>query len=229
MKRIRMETAVVWLLVVGPLLVGIGAAIYWGSGSKLAGLWGGFVPGAIVLIIAAALQIQIFISKPDVAELPIGPSDSEINRQRAYVLVEASELRYLAQEKPVEAWISLKNNGLTPAFDLQRMARIFATKYPHTDFERLEPGNSRAVLGPGGAVDFAPIRMSRALTFDERSAVAKGEMAIYVYGSIKYRDIYQVTRCANFRLMYRGNGGGISAAPVPLEQLPEGNNYECPD
>ncbi len=34
-----METAVVWLLVIGPLLMSIGGAIYWGSGSKTVGLW----------------------------------------------------------------------------------------------------------------------------------------------------------------------------------------------
>lgn len=223
-----METAVVWLLVIGPLFIGLGAAIYWGSGSKLVGLWSGFVPGAIALIIAAALQTQINLSKPETAESS-GPSDAEINRQRAYVLVEASEIRNLAKGTPVEAWISLKNNGLTPAFDLQRTATIFATKYPHTKFERIEPGSARAVLGPGGAVDFAPIRMSRALTSEERTAVAKGDMAIYVYGGIKYRDIYQITRCTNFRLMYRGHDNSISAGPIPLEQLPEGNNYDCPE
>jgi hypothetical protein len=229
MKRISMETAVVWLLVIGPLFIGLGAAIFWGSGDRLVGLWTGFVPGAVGLVIAAALQIQIIISRPETVELPSVPAENEINRQRAYVLVEASEIRNLAKGTPVEAWISLKNNGLTPAFDLQRTATIFATKYPHTKFERVEPGSARAVLGPGGAVDFAPIRMSRALTFEERSAVAKGDMAIYVYGGIRYRDIYQITRCTNFRLMYRGNGGGISAGAIPLQQLPEGNNYDCPD
>jgi hypothetical protein len=228
MKRKRMETAVVWLLVIGPLLVGIGAAIYWGSGSKLLGLWAGFVPGAVVLIIAAALQTQIIISKSDMVEPSPGPPEAEINRQRAYVLVEASELRFVGGERPAEGWISLRNNGLTPAFDLQRTATIFAAKYPHTDFERKEPGNARAVLGPGGAVDFGPIRMSRNLTFAEAEEVARGNMAIYVYGGIRYRDIYQVTRCTNFRLMYRGTGGRPAGA-VALEQLPEGNNYDCPD
>jgi hypothetical protein len=71
--------------------------------------------------------------------------------------------------------------------------------------------------------------MSGTLTSQEKAAVANGEAAIYVYGAIRYRDIYQVTRCTNFRLMYRGDGTGISAAPVPLEQLPEGTNYDCPE
>ena len=222
-----METAVVWLLVIGPLLIGLGAAIYWGSGSNLVGLWTGVI-GVIGLVIAAALQAQIIITKVEVVA-PSGPSDSEINRQRAYVLIEASEIRHFAKDRPVEAWISLKNNGLTPAFDLQRTATIFASKYPHTKFDEVRPGNARAVLGPGGAVDFGPIRLIRTLNFVERSGIANGDMAIYVYGAISYRDIYQITRCVNFRLMYRGQpGGGISAGVLPLEQLPEGNNYDCP-
>src|ERR1019366_6432059 len=149
-------------------------------------------------------------------------------RQRAYVLVEASEIRYLAQQRPVEVWISIKNNGLTPAFELERWATIFATKFPHTKFERAAFSNARSVLGPSGAVDFGPIRMSRDLTFAESEEVAGGTMAIYVYGEIRYCDIYQKVRCTNFRLMYRGTGSR-PAAPAPLEQLPEGNNYDCPD
>jgi hypothetical protein len=219
-----METAVVWLLVIGPLFIGLGAAIYWGSGNDLIGLWTG-VAGVFALVIAAALQAQTIISRPE-AVTTAGPSDAEINRQRAYVLVEASEMRFVTGDKPSEGWVSLKNNGLTPAFELERWATIFAAKFPQTAFERAKFSNARSVLGPGGAVDFGPIRMSRNLTFAEAEQVARGTMAIYVYGEVRYRDIYNVTRCTNFRLMYRGTGGRPAGA-VPLQQLPDGNNYDC--
>jgi hypothetical protein len=221
-----LDLAITWLPIVGAVVFGSGVSVWYGAGDKSFAIWIGFL-GAVILALGFSINLQKIVWDWDAK--PAGPADSEVNRQRAYVLVEASEIRYLAQEKPIEAWISLKNNGLSPAFDLQRTATIFAAKYPHNEFEPVEPGNARAVLGPSGAVDFAPIRMSRTLTFLERTAIANGEAAIYVYGAIKYRDIYQITRCTNFRLMHRGNGGGISAAPVPLEQLPEGNNYDCPD
>jgi hypothetical protein len=222
MQSKAMDIAIFWFPLLGGVLLGGIAGSAWYGGNKSLGLWLGFA-GAICFALVAVLQIQDRILKAG-AESP--PSDTD--RLRAYVLVEASELRYLASERPIEGWVSLKNNGLTPAFDLQRWATIFATKFPHTAFERAEFSNARSVLGPSGAVDFGPIRMSRTLTYDERSAVARGEMAIYVYGEIKYKDTFKIARCTNFRLMYRGNGS-ISAGPVPLEQLPEGNNYDCPD
>jgi hypothetical protein len=76
MKRKWMETAVVWLLVIGPLLIGLGAAIWWGSGNNTVGLWGGFVPGAIALVLAAAFQIQTLISKAEDHGTVIAKPDS---------------------------------------------------------------------------------------------------------------------------------------------------------
>jgi hypothetical protein len=63
----KMETAVTWCLTAASILIGVGAAIIWGSGSKSVGLWVGFVPGAIALVFAAGFQVQHLISK---AELP---------------------------------------------------------------------------------------------------------------------------------------------------------------
>jgi hypothetical protein len=220
-----LDLAITWLPALGALVLGSAVTVWYGAGSKSVAIWIGFF-GAVILALGFSINLQKIVL--DWEAKPIGPTESEINRQRAYVLVEASEIRYLAQQRPVEVWISLKNNGLTPAFELERWATIFATKFPNTKFERAIFGSARSVLGPSGAVDFGPIRMSRDLTFAESEEVAKGTMAIYVYGEIRYRDIYQITRCTNFRLMYRGTGGR-PAGPAALEQLPEGNNYDCPD
>jgi hypothetical protein len=70
MKRKWMETAVVWLLVIGPLLIGLGAAIWWGSGNNTVGLWGGFVPGTIALVFAAAFQLQTNIPSQNLPSSP---------------------------------------------------------------------------------------------------------------------------------------------------------------
>jgi hypothetical protein len=212
-----------WLVALGCLLMGAAIGI-WGltDVNKSIAIWLVGVPGAVCLVVAAGLEFQKIAS-----DIKSGPNESEIINQRAYVIVEGSELRFVGGEKPSEGWVSLKNNGLTPAFDLERWATIFAAKFPHVEFERSSFGNARSVLGPGGAVDFGPIRMSRNLTFAEAEEVARGTMAIYVYGEVRYRDSYKITRCTNFRLMYRGTGGRPAGA-VPLQQLPEGNNYDCP-
>jgi hypothetical protein len=51
-----------------------------------------------------------------------------------------------------------------PARELRRIATIGAASYPFNDFNDVPVGEDRAVLGPGGAVDFGPMKMSRNLT-----------------------------------------------------------------
>lgn len=56
MTRKAMHTAVFWLVIIGPILIGLAAAIWYGS-SRTFGLWTGFA-GAILLLLAGSLQWQ---------------------------------------------------------------------------------------------------------------------------------------------------------------------------
>jgi hypothetical protein len=73
------------------------------------------------------------------------------------------------------------------------------------------------------------MRMSGVLTPEQTNAVIAGAMAIYIWGKVHYisGDDNRLG-CVNFRLMYRGNGHPIGQGPLPTEQLPEGNNTDCP-
>ncbi len=61
MKRKGMEVAVFWLVIIGPLLIGLSAPI-WYAGSRTPALWVCFA-GLALLMLAAALQFQQFIWK----------------------------------------------------------------------------------------------------------------------------------------------------------------------
>jgi hypothetical protein len=129
MKRKWMETAVVWLLVIGPLLIGLGAAIWWGSGNNTVGLWGGFVPGAIALVFAAAFQVQTIISKSNSHEADPAKSD---NRDRPWISLDiaiAGPLAYDEVFKGDARWhvplrIDLKNTGNTPAVGVNTTVQL---------------------------------------------------------------------------------------------------------
>jgi hypothetical protein len=130
MKRKWMETAVVWLLVVGPLLIGLGAAIWWGSGNNTVGLWGGFVPGTIALVFAAAFQTQAVISKSDTHEVVSINSD---NRDRPWISLEvgmagpltfANVGRVVGSTWNIPLRIDLKNTGNTPAFGVDTTVKL---------------------------------------------------------------------------------------------------------
>jgi hypothetical protein len=93
-----METVLTWLLVFGPLLLTFGAAIYWGNGSKLIGLWGGFFPGVILLAAAACCQWHIVIAKSEIEQNPSETALATI----AKVAKETAD-RQIALERPILA------------------------------------------------------------------------------------------------------------------------------
>jgi hypothetical protein len=72
MMRKGMNSAVFWLVIIGPILIGLAAAIWYGE-SKTFGLWTGFA-GIVLLILAAAIQLQLSIwnaeSAPSAAASP---------------------------------------------------------------------------------------------------------------------------------------------------------------
>jgi hypothetical protein len=230
MQRKLMDVIIGLLYAVGLLLIGIAATVYWGNGSPTLSLWT-LVGGLIWTVLTGAFHTQLFISEANKAHSEDAkPPQYEIDRQRAYVIVEASELRNAGKsDAPIEGWVSLKNTGLTPALELRRIARIFATKYPFDGFDPIPLGDARGVLGPGNAVDFGPMRMSGILSAEQKLAVSKGEMAIYVYGRVEYFDVFRIKRCTNFRLIFRDNMIGIGDGVLPLQQLPDGNNFDCQD
>ena len=59
MKRKGMEVAVYWLVIIGPIFIGLAGAIWYG-GARTPALWVGF-SGIILLMLAGALQLQQFI------------------------------------------------------------------------------------------------------------------------------------------------------------------------
>lgn len=127
-----METAVVWLLVIGPLLIGLGAAIWWGSGNNTVGLWGGFVPGAIALVFAAAFQVHTLISKPENHAATLAKPE---NRDRPWIALDIDLAGPLAYDAAgwsaglrwhIPLKYELKNTGNSPALEVD----IFAEMMP---------------------------------------------------------------------------------------------------
>ena len=59
-----MDFAVFWLVIIGPILISLAVGIWFG-GIKTLALWTGF-SGAVLLMLAATLQLQQFVWKPSV-------------------------------------------------------------------------------------------------------------------------------------------------------------------
>ena len=202
MKRIRMETAVIWLLVIGPMLIGLGAAIWWESGSKVVGLWTGFVPGAFVLIIAAALQAQIIVSKPEIVDSP------KDNPLRAYVFTDMNEVIH-EPGHPAKVILHIKNSGQTPAYDLTWRARFSVASIELEDQVAVNPDSSatKQILAQGGFLAYV-------FTFAEADwdprfdgLLREEKAAIYGAGQIRYKDIDGKERYTDYLLKSGGRFG----------------------
>jgi hypothetical protein len=231
MKRKRMETAVVWLLVIGPLLIGIGAAIYWGSGNNTVGLWAGFFPGAIALVLAATLQVQTIISKSQIAETP-PLNETEVKKARAYVFIDTIKTKNIDDNISVTApdlighiLVVVKNTGQTPAFKFTHHAAIRLAAWPPPDglfnLPEVAP-NSRDTLPSGG---FAQITVSlgRHLNVDEKTVLGLGIQAVYLFGEIGYDDVFGIKRCTHYRYRVGGDIGFNGSSMAPMT---EGNEVD---
>lgn len=149
---------------------------------------------------------------------------------RAYVLVEGSGLTcdaggqhldyVLPNSRPIGS-IGFKNTGQTPALDLQAHVRIGIRPQPAApeSFALVEmPPASVMSLGAGHssrsmAVAPAPISSQSVQN------LASGTEAIYVYGEIRYRDIFGDSHVSEFRL--RNKSGFFDGSMTFTDQ---GNN-----
>jgi hypothetical protein len=84
-----MDLVDTWFCIIGTLLIGVGATIWWGNGNKTAALWCVAFPGVVMLLVAAGLQIQHrFIEKKSNVALEEAP-----NRQQSPANLQKPELR----------------------------------------------------------------------------------------------------------------------------------------
>ncbi len=205
-----METAVIWLLVVGPLFIGIGAAIYWGSGVNSIGLWGGFVPGAIMLVFAAAFQIQIINLKVTEPEKPISLSPEAAAQriviaaqaaiQRAWLSVSPQIGSKIEKDKPINISLITENVGHEPATGVSHhgIAMMFDTpdqiayapEIWSPDFQQVirlacdlaHPVKGRATIFPGNK----PIVEARWDNRQDISDLVDGKKILVTYGCVGY-------------------------------------------
>jgi hypothetical protein len=147
----------------------------------------------------------------DAGERQLRHLDATAERQlRAYVLVSSAKVHDFGIERPPRAEVIIKNSGQTPAFDLSPWAGFVIGDFP-LNIELIDPPpsikKSQATLGAGDTSGHLT-PAGRPLTKIEIDMIKSGTKAIYVFGEIKYQDIFKKTeRTTHYRMMYGGGGG----------------------
>lgn len=88
-----------------------------------------------------------------------------------------------------------KNTGKTPALEVN--ACIAYTSYFHEipDFDK-EPSNSSGQMSPGGTFNTSTI--SKPLSVRDINRIKNGQIPLYIFGTIWYKDIYDVHHWTQF-------------------------------
>jgi len=134
--------------------------------------------------------------------------DSAERQLRAYVTISGCGISDLKTTKgPIKATLTMKNVGQTPAYDVVHPSAIGIHSFPRTDFPA-PPQDlplSKQVLGPNGiAYKFHTYRV---LTDEENDGITAGKMAIYVFGEVRYRDVFGNSHTTKYRYMIGGRVG----------------------
>jgi hypothetical protein len=157
----------------------------------------------------------------DAARDAVTLADKTAERQlRAYVLIYDSQI-CLKENMLVVAGVGYKNSGQTPARDVVVWTKIEGRPYPLIGtLGSIKAENaSRAPIGAGGVANME-IPAGGSLTSEQLDGIQKGTKAIYVWGEITYRDIFDAEHRTKFARFYHGP---LSSAPVQMFVSPEGN------
>ena len=142
---------------------------------------------------------------------------------RAYVFITQTEVNGVASTTQPVSQLVIRNTGQTPAHDVMVYGNMIFDEFPlKKDLPVLvfsDPQLTKENLGPGSE----RYKWEYALTPLNEEQITKmhaGTHALYVYGEIRYRDVFRKKRFTKY-LYYTGGNMGIRG--TILGGYPEGN------
>ena len=134
--------------------------------------------------------------------------DTTEKQLRAYVCVSGALLKFPQPDVP-EAQVHFKNCGQTPAYALQGWIHTWFTKCPLQEELPAAPDNLRKgseTLAAGGTTIFVAPRKPPLPPLN-LGLLGTEEFTFYVYGEVRYRDIFGRGQFTKFRLIHGGTEG----------------------
>ena len=148
--------------------------------------------------------------------------DTAQRQLRAYISIETSKIEFPEPGRP-KVTVNYRNAGQTPAYDVQTWIHQWIACYPMRCELPRPPGNfvmSKSVLGPGAhhtMIIEAPKPIAKEPYLD---LVGTAEGTIYVFGEIRYKDVFGNAHLYKYKLMH---GGNEPSTPGMLKPCMDGN------
>ena len=219
-----MAFAELWLPIFGAGVCIAWAIAAWYGGSKLLSIWLSFT-GIVCLLLLGTLQIQHAIERGAEIKPPVGPSEAEMSRSRAFVGVRpllGPELKI--GQVPIFR-LMIKNSGQTPAYDVAHMTTVSVRKFPpEEEFEASVPDETSTVfnLNPGDEMQIVRLPPRVPINQVDLERLTEGTYRYYIWGQVRYKDAFGKGHTTDFRFMY----GGKSLSISELEYHPSGNKSD---
>ena len=148
---------------------------------------------------------------------------------RAYVGVSAAKLINFVDGEEIAPMgeVTITNSGQTPARDVVNVSGIAIGLFPPpsalkltvTDHDFATVARSRQTLGAANT-SISRTAAGRPLEAEEKKDITEGKGAIYVYGEVRYRDVFGKRRWSKYRFMM---GGPVGIRGGQLATCEEGN------
>ncbi len=142
---------------------------------------------------------------------------------RAYVFITQTEINGASAATQPVSQLVIRNTGQTPAHDVMVYGNMIFDEFPlKRDLPELvfsDPQLTKENLGPGSERykwEYALVPLNE----DQIAKMLAGTHALYVYGEIRYRDVFRKKRFTKY-LYYTGGNMGIRGSI--LGGYPEGN------
>ena len=151
--------------------------------------------------------------------------DTAQRQLRAYITVETAKIEFPEPGRP-RSTVNYRNAGQTPAHDVQIWIHQWIACYP-MGCELPHPPEdfvmAKALLGSGSfntMVTEAPQPLAKDQFLD---LIGTAEGTIYVYGEIRYKDVFGHGHYCKYKFMY---GGSEPTRAGTLKPCPDGNEAD---
>ena len=134
--------------------------------------------------------------------------DTAQRQLRAYLCIAGGQMRFPSPDAP-EAEVMIKNFGQTPAYNVRQWIHMWITDHPLRAALPEPPQDFKMsvdVLGPGS---YSTMLMPKQPPVPAASIPLLGtsEGTIFIYGEVRYRDVFGKDRFTKYRLIYGGQAG----------------------